>query len=745
MDLIEQALKSHFGHTTFRPGQRQIVDMALAGRDTLVLMPTGGGKSLTYQLPALLKPGLTVVISPLIALMQDQVERLEANGIPATFINSSLAPTEQTRREQAAVRGDYKLLYVSPERLLGESFLAVLNRVAAGPGIALFAVDEAHCVSEWGHDFRPEYRQLSRVRQRFPTVPMLALTATATERVRQDILAQLHLKEPYLHVASFNRPNLFYDVRAKHKNSYAELVRLLREIGGSAGDAPVIIYCQSRRAVEQLSERLSRDSIRALPYHAGLSSEERTEYQSRFIRDDAPVLVATIAFGMGIGKPDVRAVIHYDLPRSLESYYQESGRAGRDGDPARCVIFFAYGDRAKIEFMIAQKSEPQEQRVAREQLAQVVAYCEGASCRRTMLLAYFGEELPGENCGACDVCLGTRATPEDRTVDAQKFLSAVAKTGQRFGMRHVADVLRGANTQRILSNNHHQLSVYGIGRDYSAAEWQRVGRALAQQGLVDSWSDETGGYPILRLNPASWEVLRGQRRIEIAPMPATGRDSRDGRVGRSVPEEALSPERQQLFAELRALRREIAEQEDHPAFIVFSDASLRAIALVCPRTLDSFARVPGVGSRKLDAYGERFVRFINHFCEMHGLSAAPEQEASPGTWPTGERQRRGGTAAAKTSTMQETLRLYRAGFSVEQIATSRQLTRDTIVNHLRKLIEAGETIEVADLMPSDHYRRIADAFAEVGFAALSPVKEIVGEDISYAEMSLVRAALQRAR
>ncbi len=535
MDSIEQALKSYFGHTTFRPGQRQIVDTVLAGRDTLVLMPTGGGKSLTYQLPALLRPGLTVVISPLIALMQDQVERLEANGIPATFVNSSLAPNEQARREQAAVRGDYKLVYVSPERLLGERFLALLSRVAAGPGIALFAVDEAHCVSEWGHDFRPEYRQLSRLRQRFPAVPMLALTATATERVRQDILAQLHLNEPYLHVASFNRPNLFYDVRAKHRHSYAELVSLLREIGGSAGDAPVIIYCQSRRSVEQLSERLSHDGIRALPYHAGLAPEERTEHQSRFIRDDAPVLVATIAFGMGIGKPDVRAVIHYDLPRSLESYYQESGRAGRDGDPARCVIFYAYGDRAKIEYMIAQKSEPQEQQVAREQLAQVVAYCEGVTCRRAALLAYFGEEASGENCGACDVCLGTRAAPEDRTVDAQKFLSTVAKTGQRFGMRHVADVLRGANTQRILSNNHHQLSVYGIGQDHSAAEWQRLGRALIQQGLVDSWSGETGNYPMLRLNSASWEVLRGQRRVEFAPMPPTGRDGRDGRVGRVEP------------------------------------------------------------------------------------------------------------------------------------------------------------------------------------------------------------------
>jgi ATP-dependent DNA helicase RecQ len=388
--------------------------------------------------------------------------------------------------------------------------------------------------------------------------------------------------------------------------------------------------------------------------------------------------------------------------------------------------------------MIAQKSEPQEQQVAREQLAQVVAYCEGNTCRRATLLAYFGEELPGENCGACDICLGTVAAPEDRTVDAQKFLSAVAKTGQRFGMRHVADVLRGANTQRILSNNHHQLSVYGIGRDYPAAEWQRLARALVQQGLMDSWSGEEGGYPTLRLNPASWEVLRGQRRFELAPMPTTGRESRDGRSGRGAPEEALDPERQELFAELRALRREIAEEEDHPAFMVFSDASLRAMALACPRTLDAFARVSGVGSRKLAAYGERFVRAIDRFCDAHGLSAAP-----PLPQPVWEHERRQGVAPAKTSTMLETLRLYHAGMSIEQMATARQLTQDAIVTHLRKLIEAGEPIEVSDFVPDDHYRRIADAFAEVGFAALTPVKEIVGDDISYAEIRLVRAALQR--
>jgi ATP-dependent DNA helicase RecQ len=494
--------------------------------------------------------------------------------------------------------------------------------------------------------------------------------------------------------------------------------------------------------VEQLSERLSRDGICALPYHAGLSPEERTEHQSRFIRDDVPVLVATIAFGMGIGKPDVRAVIHYDLPRNLEGYYQESGRAGRDGDPARCVVFFAYGDRAKIEYMIAQKSEPQEQRIAREQLIQIVAYCESTTCRRATLLAYFGEEWSRENCGACDVCLGQRAAPEDRTVDAQKFLSAVAKTGQRFGMRHVADVLRGANTQRILSNNHHQLSVYGIGRDHTAAEWQRIGRALTQQGLVESWSGEGGSYPILRLNSASWEVLRGQRRVEVAPMQTTGHDSRDGRERQRAPEEELDPVRQQLFAALHTLRREIAEEEGVPAYVVFSNASLRTMALVCPRTLDAFARVSGVGSRKLEAYGERFVRAINRLCDMHGVSAALEQDASSVTQFARERERRRSTATKK-STTQVTLRLYRTGLGVEQIATAQHLTQGAIANHLCKLIEQGEAIVVTDLMPNDHYRRIADVFAEVGFAALKPVKEIVGEDISYPEISLVRAALKR--
>jgi ATP-dependent DNA helicase RecQ len=744
MDEIERALKESFGHDTFRPGQRQIVEMTLAGRDALVLMPTGGGKSLTYQLPAVLLPGLTVVVSPLIALMQDQVERMQANGVAATFVNSMLSADERYRREQAAQRGEYKLLYVAPERLLSESFLALLDRVEQDAGISLFAVDEAHCVSEWGHDFRPEYRQLSRLRQRYPKVPMLALTATATERVRQDILTQLRLREPYIHIASFNRPNLSYEVRPKHRQSYTELLQMLRELQRDQPGASAIVYCQSRRAVESLSERLSDDGLRALPYHAGLAPEERDANQSQFIRDQVPVLVATIAFGMGIGKPDVRAVIHYDLPRNLEGYYQESGRAGRDGDPAQCVLFYTYGDRAKIEYLIAQKPDPQEQRVAREQLSQVFGYCESNACRRATLLAYFGEVLPEGGCGNCDVCNGQMGELEDRTLDAQKFLSCVAKTGQRFGMRHVIDVLRGGNTQKILSYDHHRLSVYGIGRDSSADEWQYLGRALVQQGFVTNWTAEDASYPVLRLNPRSWEVLRGQCRVEVAASPSSNGTAPGGGRGRSTSAdvEPLDDASQGLFAHLRALRREIAEDQDVPAYVVFPDASLRAMARQRPNSLATFATIPGVGSRKLEAFGDRFVAAICAYCEEHGIEEERDNLLAAAPRATGRRLRER-NGKQQESTVATTLQLQRQGLSIEEIARRRQLSPITIVGHLCQAIDEGETVVVEELVPPERYRLIANAFSQVGGSALKPVKELLGDACTYEDIRLVRAALHQ--
>ena len=729
---MEHILKQYFGHDTFWPGQREIIEHALAGHDAFVLMPTGGGKSLTYQLPALMMPGLTIVISPLIALMHDQVDRLRVNGIPATFINSSLSPTERTRREQAAVTGRLKLLYVAPERLLGENFLYLLDEVENNVGLSLLAVDEVHCVSEWGHDFRPEYRQLGRLRKRYPDIPLMALTATATERVQDDILTQLRLRDPYIHIASFNRPNLYYEVRPKSRSSYSELVQLLREQPG----ASVIIYCQSRRGVDDLSEALKSDGIRALPYHAGLTTEQRNESQGRFIHDDVPVLVATIAFGMGISKPDVRTVVHFDMPRNLESYYQESGRGGRDGLPARCILFFNYGDRMKVEYIIAQKTSEQEQYIARQQLQQVIAYCDSTACRRQVLLDYFGETLLDENCGNCNNCLRLENL-EDRTIDAQKFLSCVARTQQRFGMRHIIEVLRGANTQKIRDYGHDQLSTYGIGKEQSVDEWMHIGRALLQQGLL---SQTTDSYPVLKLNALSMEILRRQRSVQIdMPVQRVQTPARQEKSNGRSP--ALKPEEEGLFQRLRDLRKEIADEQGVPPYIIFSDATLRAMAQQRPQSLSHFAQIPGVGERKLEAYFTPFTNEIRSYCELHNLDMDVEALHPP---TTQKKEQTPASPSSATVTRQLTLGLYQQGLGIEEIARERNLKSTTIIGHLSELIEEGEVLDIERIVQPGRQKVIASALEQIGSDVLKPVKEFLGEDYSYDEIRLVRAVLRRS-
>lgn len=718
LDKIEQALKEYFGYESFWTGQREIIEHVLAEHDTFVVMPTGGGKSLIYQLPALLMPGLTVVISPLIALMQDQVDRMRANGLPASFVNSTLSSIERIKRERAALNGQLKLLYVAPERLVSSNFLSFLDQVEQTVGLSLLAVDEAHCVSEWGHDFRPEYRQLGQLRIRYPHVPMMALTATATERVRQDILEQLRLSDPHTHIASFNRPNLYYEVRQKNKTSFGELVQFLRE----KPDAPVIIYCQSRRSVDELSEALRTQGIRALSYHAGMTNEQRTEHQSRFIRDDVPVLVATIAFGMGIAKPDVRAVIHYDVPRNLEGFYQESGRAGRDGLPAQCIIFFNHGDRTKIEYMIGLKTDEQEQRIARQQLQQMVAYSESNVCRRRVLLGYFGETLHIENCGNCDNCQSQSSTIEDRTSDARKFLFTVAKTGQRFGFRQIIDVLRGANTQKIRDYRHDQLPIYGIGKDQSAGEWQRIGRALIHQGFL---TETTDGYPVLRLNELSMEILRKERTVEIAA-PAKPVQKHQAKSKDTFD---LTANEEELFQRLRALRKQIADDLNVPPYVVFADLSLRYMAQSRPQSRSQFAQIPGVGSNKLDAYYEAFTNEIRDY--RLGIPSQAGLNASPTI--------KGGM------THQLTLALYRQGLSIDEIAIERNLKSSTISSHLTELVEAGEAIDIDRLVQPEHYNMIVDALHEIGDDLLKPVKEFLGDEYSYEEIRLVRAFLRRAQ
>ena len=594
---LETYLKYFFGYDQFRPEQRKIIENALADQDLLVIMPTGGGKSLCFQLPALLKPGLMIVISPLIALMQDQVDALQDNGIGATYLNSSLSPKEVQEREKQIFENKIKLLYVAPERLLGDRFQDFFHRLITQIGVSAFAIDEAHCVSEWGHDFRPEYRQLSQLRRQYPQIPIFAFTATATKRVQKDIIDQLQLHKPSVHLTSFNRPNLYYEIIPKEKRSYEQLLKFIKTLKGSG-----IIYCMSRKMVDEISDRLQEDGIKALPYHAGMGDENRRINQTQFIRDEVRIIVATVAFGMGINKPDVRFVIHYDLPRNLESYYQESGRAGRDNEPAKCLLFFSFGDLKKIEYIIQQKAASEQQK-SRQQLRQIVDYSEGLACRRTIVLRYFGEDFPG-NCGNCDNCCYPKPL-EDWTIEAQKFLSCVARCQERFGMMHIIDVLRGSRKQKIEQYQHHLLSTYGIGKDRTLDEWKQLGVFLIHQGFLDETTD---GYSILKLNAYSWEILRKQRNVTIA-IRAKIKEKTDTRDNPRARDAEL------LFESLRSLRQRIAKSQGIAPYVVFGDSSLKLMAQSKPTTLEEFAAISGVGRYKLQQYGEQFVKEIRAFCQ----------------------------------------------------------------------------------------------------------------------------------
>ncbi|MEG3858483.1 DNA helicase RecQ [Microcoleus sp. herbarium12] len=707
---LEQSLKHSFGYDSFRPGQREIVEAALQQRDMMIVMPTGGGKSLCFQLPALLKPGLTVVVSPLIALMQDQVEALQDNGIGATFLNSTLSALETRSRQTAILEGKIKLLYVAPERLLGERFLPFLDIVASKLGISAFAIDEAHCVSEWGHDFRPEYRQMERVRDRYPDIPIMGLTATATERVRQDIIQQLNLRNPYIHVASFNRPNLYYEVRPKTKHSFAEVLQIIQKKGGSG-----IIYCLSRKKVDEVAYKLQQNGIQALPYHAGMSDVDRSTNQTRFIRDDVQVMVATVAFGMGINKPDVRFVIHHDLPKNLEGYYQESGRAGRDNEPSHCTLFFGFGDVKTIEYIIEQKPDEQEQRIARQQLRRVINYAESSDCRRTVQLSYFGDSFPGD-CGNCDNCCNKKPV-EDWTLEAMKFLSCVARCQEKFGMNHIIDVLRGSKSQKILQYQHNQLSTYGIGKDRSADEWKKLSRSLINQGLLD---EKTDGFPILKLNEKSWEIMKRQRTVEIAieaPREVQGRTR------------SLAVEVEGLFSILRSLRKQIADEQFVPPYVVFADRSLRDMAEKRPQNLTEFEEVYGVGSNKRDKYGKVFLEAIHTFCKEQGLPTGAASAAA--NLPT--------LANAPSYSQMQTWELYRQGLTVQAIANARGMSPTTIAGHLVELMDMGREVDINLLVESESQQAIVQAIEVVGDERLRVIYEYLQERYTFEEIKFVRA------
>ena len=719
---ILATLRTVFGFESFRPLQREVIDTSLRSRDLIALMPTGGGKSLCYQLPALLRPGLTLVVSPLIALMKDQVDSLQALGVPADLINSSLTPAEAARRQAALARGELKLLYVAPERLMMPAFLRLLQSIP----LSGFAIDEAHCISEWGHDFRPEYRGLARLRSLFPETPISAFTATATQRVQADIVAQLQLREAGQFRGSFDRGNLFYQVVAK-QDAYRQLTRYLDGRRGRSG----IVYCLARNTTESVAARLKGDGFRAAAYHAGLEAEERRERQEAFVRDDLDIIVATIAFGMGIDKPDVRFVIHYDLPKNLEGYYQESGRAGRDGEPSDCILFYSYGDAVRQEYFIRQRSTAEEQKNGREQLQRMVAWAQSGSCRRRVLLNYFDEQMDTERERCCDVCdrragVGTGANPVDATDAAQLLLTCVSQLHQRFGAAYVIRVLRGSRDVRILAAGHDRLSIHGSGRARGRPEWHAILQSMVEEGYLEIAREE---FNIVRVTARGGRALAQHEPILLAVDEEASTRPKPSSLSPVLPGGADG----EMFEQLRQLRKRLADEREVPPYVVFSDATLRHMVARRPRTSAQFLLVPGVGERKLQDFGEAFLRELGSD-DVPPLTAARVDQGEP--------IRPARTASGLPAGVWETLALFRSGHDPDAIAGRRRLGQQTVAEHLAKAIEAGETLDLNRLVEPGKQRAIEAAIAAVGPEFLKPIRERLGDRFSYDEIRYVRAVVR---
>ncbi len=722
-------LQATFGYERFRPLQREIVQVTIDGRDVLALMPTGGGKSLCYQLPALLSTGITVVVSPLIALMKDQVDKLQALGVAADFINSSLTSAEAAARQTALARGRLRLIYVAPERLITPGFL----RLLASAPLARFAIDEAHCISEWGHDFRPEYRALARLRELFPQTPIAAFTATATSRVQADIESQLGLRDVARFRGSFDRPNLFYRVLAK-RDPYPQLVAYLRSHPGGAG----IVYCLARNTTESVAAQLQADGFRAAAYHAGLGVDERRDCQDAFISGDVQIVVATIAFGMGIDKPDVRFVIHYDLPRNLEGYYQESGRAGRDGQPSDCILLYSAGDAAKQEFFIRQRSTERERRNGREQLHQMVAWAESSSCRRRALLKYFDEDLRVEHKRCCDICERAArivargaAAYVDVTEPARLLLATVHQLRGGYGAAYVIRVLRGSHDERILRLRHDRLPIYGKGAGRRRPEWHALLQALATEGYLLVDREE---FNVVRLTERGRHALMEKELIRVtadeeSPF-AADTDERKAGV------DAAGGMDEELFERLRRLRRRLANERETAAYIIFSDATLRQMAAQRPRTREQMLRVPGVGQHKLEEFGDAFLQEI---ATTGGLQLPAPEAARSELQPRLQRA----PAAGLPSSAQESIARFRAGQDPAVIAAERGLALTTVAEQLARGIEAGEDLDLDRLVEPARRGAIEAAIADVGVQWLKPIKERLGEGFNYDEIRYVRAAVLR--
>ena len=717
--MINQAkeiLKRVFGYDEFISLQAQVIENVLAKRDTLAIMPTGGGKSLCYQIPALIFEGLTIVVSPLISLMKDQVEQLHQVGVNAVLLNSSLSPAEYRENIKKIQNGTAKLLYMAPETLLKPNTMAIL----ASAEIDCFAIDEAHCISAWGHDFRPEYRQLAKVSSSFTKAVCIALTATATPRVRQDIKESLGFENSNEFVAGFDRKNLFISIESKD-DPFKQLLAFLSNFSDDAG----IIYCLTRKQVDDLTLALKVEGFSVCAYHAGLSENERNHNQEIFIKDDVHIIVATVAFGMGIDKSNVRFVIHYDLPMNIERYYQEIGRAGRDGVRSDCLLLFSYSDIRKIRYFIDQK-QPEEKKIAEIHLAAMLGFIQTDECRRVPLLNYFGESSINPECGMCDNCLEETENFKDLTIAAKKFLSCVKRTGERFGVEHIIDVLRGAKTKKMLNFRHDKLSTYGIGTEYSKKEWQQLFRQFFNKGLIVH-DMEFGG---LKLTLRAWDVFKDREKV-LGRLQKTP-ESKAGAY--KLKKKSAYDFDRDLFEILRQRRKEIADAASVPPYVIFSDKTLIEMAYFFPQTRDNMLNINGVGLVKAAKYAETFLSLIIEYCRKNQI----EERAEPIPPKTAGR-----TASGSKKRYIIVGEAYNSGKSINEIKSHFNIKLSTVLSHLYQYLQDGYSIDTGPLLslsalPDAQKDKVFEALRSLGPEFLRPIYDALDGTVSYDELSILR-------